>query len=82
MKCKETIDKIVKGERTYQKAEELSEVMNESLKSVFTVEGAFIEPNTTEAQEGLWEIVVQKQDVGRLLGNLDVRKELELKKNG
>ena len=77
MKCKETIDKIVKGERTYQAAKELSEVMNESFKSVFTIEGAFIEPSTTEAQEGLKEAVVQKQDVGRLLGNLNVRKAME-----
>ena len=76
MKCKETIDKIVKGERTYQTAKELSEVMNESFKSVFTVEGAFIEPNTIEAQEGLMEVVVQKQDVDRLLRNLDVRKAM------
>ena len=42
-------------------AEELSEIMNESFKSVFTVEGAFIKPNILEAQEGLKEVVVQKQ---------------------
>ena len=42
MKCKETIDKIIKGEKTLQTAEELSEIMNESFKSVFTVEGTFI----------------------------------------
>ena len=46
MKCKETIDKMVKGEKSYQTAEELSEFINESFKSVFTV---FIEPNMTEA---------------------------------
>ena len=38
--------------------------MNESFKSVFTEEGAFIEPNMIEAQEGFKEVVVQKQDVG------------------
>ena len=47
MKCKETIDKIVKGEKTFQTAEELSEIMNESFKSVFTVKGVFTEPNRT-----------------------------------
>ena len=36
MKCKKGIDKIVKVEKTYQTAEELSEIMNESFKSVFT----------------------------------------------
>ena len=50
--------------------------MNESFKSVFTVKGTFIEPNTTEAEGGLKEVVVQKQDVGRLLENLDVRKAM------
>ena len=50
MKCKETIDKIIKGGKIYQTAEELSEIMNESFKSVFTVEGQFIEPNMTEAE--------------------------------
>ena len=76
MKRKETKDKIIKGGKTYQTAEELSEIMNESFKSVFTVEEQFIEPNTTEAEGGLKEVVVQKQDVGRLLENLDVRKAM------
>ena len=35
MKCKEMIDKIVEGEKSYQTAEELSRNMNESFKSVF-----------------------------------------------
>ena len=60
MKCKGTIDKIIKKGKTYQTAEELSEIMNVSFKSVFTVEGAFIEPNMTEVQEGFKEVVVQK----------------------
>ena len=66
MKCTETIDKIVKGERTYQTAEGLNEDMNESFKTVFTEEGASIEPNmigTGETQGGYgtkarcWQIV-------------------------
>ena len=32
--------------------------------------------NMMEAQEGFKEVVVQKQDVSRLLGNLDVRKAM------
>ena len=75
MKCKGTIDKIVKGEKTYQTAEELSGIMNESFKLVFTEE-AFTEPNITEAQEGFKEVVVQKKDVGRLIESLDVRKAM------
>ena len=63
MKSTETIDKIVKGGKTYQAAEELSEIMNESFKQVFTEEEAFTEPSMIEAWEGL-KIMVQKQDVG------------------
>ena len=76
VKCKETIDKIVKGEKTYQTAEELSEIMKESFKSVSTKEEAFTEPNMAEAQEGFKEVVVQKQNAGRLMGSLDVRKAM------
>ena len=76
MKSTETIDKIVKGGKTYQIAEELSEIMNENIKQVFTEEEAFTELSMIEAQEGLKEVVVQKQDVGRLMGSLDVRKAI------
>ena len=76
MKCKKIIDKIVKGENTYQTAEELSEIINESFKSVLSEEEAFTEPNMTKAHKGFKEVVVQKQDVGILLGSLDVRKAM------
>ena len=66
MKCKGIIDKIVKGEKTYQTAEELELCMRTS-KSVFSEEEAFTEPNVAEAHEGFQEDVVQKRDVGRLL---------------
>ena len=76
MKSTETIDKIVKGRKTYQPTEELSEIMSESFKRVFTEEEAFTEPSMIEAREGFEEVVVQKQDVGRLMGSLDVRKAI------
>ena len=47
-------------------------------KSVFTEEEAFTEPNMTEAHEGFKDVVLQKQDVGRLLGSLDVSKAIGL----
>ena len=50
--------------------------MNESFKQVFTEEEAFTEPSMIEAQEGFKEVVVQKQEVGRLMGSLDVRKAI------
>ena len=63
MKYKETIDKIVKGEKTYQTAKELSEIMNKSFKFVFTEDKAFTEPNMAVMHEGFQEVVVYKQDV-------------------
>ena len=50
--------------------------MNESFKSVFTEVEAFTEPNMTEAQEGFQEVLVQKQDVGRLIRSLVARKAM------
>ena len=40
------------------------------MRKIFT----FTEPNMTEAQEGFKEVMVQKEDVGRLVGHLEVRR--------
>ncbi|MPC51258.1 hypothetical protein E2C01_045103 [Portunus trituberculatus] len=50
----------------------MSEIINESFKTVFTEE-EFTESNRTLHCQGLQEIMVHKQ-FGRLLENLDVRK--------
>ncbi|MPC58794.1 hypothetical protein E2C01_052803 [Portunus trituberculatus] len=52
--------------------------MNESFKTVFTVERNFTEPNRTLHCRGLQEIIAHKEDIRRLLDNLDVRKAMEL----
>ena len=52
--------------------------MNERSKSVFAEEEPFTKPNMTEAHEGFKDVVLQKQDVGRLLGSLDIRKAMGL----
>ena len=43
MTNRETIDKLEKGGKKYEKVEEMSEVMNENFKSVFSVEEEFVE---------------------------------------
>ena len=73
---RETIDKLVRGERIYQTTEEMSELMNESFRSVFSVETDFIEPYGEIQQMGLQEVLVQKQEIGKLLEKLDVRKAM------
>ncbi|MPC71792.1 hypothetical protein E2C01_066082 [Portunus trituberculatus] len=52
--------------------------MNESFKTVFTQEKEFTETNRTLRYQGLQEIIVQKEDIGRLLDNFDVRKAMGL----
>lgn len=42
MTDRETIGKLEKGSKKYEKTEEISEVMNEGFKSVFCVEEGFI----------------------------------------
>ncbi len=53
MTSRETINKIVKEGRIYQTAEKMSEIMNESFRSVFNVEADFTEPN-----KEVWQGVV------------------------
>ena len=49
--------------------------MTESFKSVFT-EDAFTGPSVVEAHDESQEVLVQKQDTGKLLGSLDIRKAM------
>ena len=73
---RETIDKVSKEGITYQTAEEISEIMNESFRTVFTVEEEFVEPSMEVPRGGMQEIKVQKQEIGKLLEKLDVRKAM------
>ncbi|MPC60345.1 hypothetical protein E2C01_054387 [Portunus trituberculatus] len=49
--------------------------MNKNFKTVFTAED-FTERNRTLHCQGLQEISVYKEDIGRLLGKLDVRQAM------
>ena len=51
MKHKDTINKLRRGGRIYEKAEEMSELMNESFKLVFMKETNYVTPRTEEHQE-------------------------------
>ncbi|MPD01115.1 hypothetical protein E2C01_096628 [Portunus trituberculatus] len=51
--------------------------MNESFKTVFTEED-FTELNRTLHYTGLLDIIVHKQEIGRILENLDARKMMGL----
>ena len=61
MTSKETIDKLTKEGKVYQTAEEMSELMNESFRSVFSVEMDFTEPYSEVQQRGMQEVSVQRQ---------------------
>ena len=76
MTSKGTIDKIIKEGVTYQTAEEISEIMNKSFKTVFMEEEEFTEPKKPLHCAGVKEITVQKEQIKKLLENLDVRKAM------
>ena len=73
---KETIDKVKKEGRIYQTAEEISEIMNESFKTVFTIEEDFEEPSMEVPQGGMHKLEVHKQEIGKKMEKLDVRKAM------
>ena len=50
--------------------------MNESFKSVFSVEEEFAEPKEEVRRVGLQEVKVEKYEIGKLLEKLDVRKAM------
>ncbi|MPC15073.1 hypothetical protein E2C01_007856 [Portunus trituberculatus] len=50
--------------------------MNESFKTAFTEEEDFTEPNRILHCQGLRKITVHKEEIGRLLENLDVRETM------
>ena len=66
------ITKLIKGNKVYEKMEEISELMNESFWSVFNIDD-FIEPNDVETHEGLQNIVMNKCEISRILEKMDVR---------
>ncbi|MPC63204.1 hypothetical protein E2C01_057298 [Portunus trituberculatus] len=76
MTNRETITKLIKENNRYETPEEMSELMNESFKSVFNEEGDFIEPNNQATQKELRNIVVHKQRISKLLEGVDVRKAM------
>ncbi|MPC08562.1 hypothetical protein E2C01_001151 [Portunus trituberculatus] len=49
----------------------MSELMNESFKSIFYEEGEFIEPSHQATQEGLRGIMLEKQKIKELLEKVD-----------
>ncbi|MPC15762.1 hypothetical protein E2C01_008566 [Portunus trituberculatus] len=50
--------------------------MNDCFKTVFIAEDDFTEPNRTWDYQGLQEIAVHKEDIGRLQDKLEVRKAM------
>lgn len=73
---KERIEKIVKEGMTYQTTEDMSEIINECFKTVFTEEEDFTQPSNTEQSLGMQEIEVSKEEIKGFLENMDVRKAM------
>ena len=76
MTSKETIDKLTKEGRVYQTVEEMSELMNVSFRFVFSVEMDFTKPYSEVQQKGMQEVLVQRQEIDKLLEKLVARKAM------
>ena len=76
MTSKEEIVTLIKGHKIYDKEEEMTELMNESFKSVFNKDEEFVEPNKERRQMGLCEIKVERREIMELMEKLDVRKSM------
>ena len=76
MTSRETINKLMKDGRGYQETEEMCEIMNESFRSVFSDEEEFTNPCNENQQRGIQEVVVKKQEIEKLLEQLDARKAM------
>ena len=50
--------------------------MNESFRSVFSVEMDFTEPYSEVQQRGMQEVLVQRQEIDKLLEKLEARKAM------
>ena len=76
MKSKESIKRLRVGEKVYEKDEELCEVMNEQLQSVFVLEdGEEIESKEQKTQE-MPQLTVEVGEVLDLMKKLDARKAM------
>ena len=76
MKVKDSIARLRDGDETYEREEDLCEIMNNKLQSVYVSEGEFIEPPVEPTTTKMKEIVVGKNEVLQMMRDLDVRKAM------
>ena len=76
IRSRDTIMKLIKEGRVYETSEEMSEVMNESFRTVFSMEEEFMQPRREETREGIHELQVEKGEIYKLMEKMDVRKAM------
>ena len=70
---REVIEELEKDGITCRTAQEISEIMNQSFKTVFCVEKEFTEPRGKVGVSGLKEVQVERKEIKRILENLDIK---------
>ena len=76
MTNREVIKELAKDRITYKTAQEMSEKMNQSFKTVFCMEKEFTEPRGEVGVSGLKEVQVEKKELRRILEKLDIKKAM------
>ena len=57
-------------------AQEMSEIMSQSFKTVFCMEKEFTEPRGEVGVSGLKEVQAERKEIKRILEKLDIRKAM------
>ena len=72
----EVIKELENDGITYENAQKINEIMNQSFKIVFCVEEEFTEPVGEVGVSGLKEVQVERKEIERILEKLDIRKTM------
>ncbi|WP_435336435.1 hypothetical protein, partial [Klebsiella pneumoniae] len=76
MRNKDCIIRLREGNVIYDKVEDMCEIMNNRLQTVFVEEDEFSEDEREVRNEPMQEVMVDEREVRRLMEGLDIRKSM------
>ena len=76
IKHRHEISKLRKDGEVYETAQEMAEIMNQSFKTVFTTETVLTPPTEDKQLKGLENITVERNEIKKLLEELNTRKAM------
>ena len=78
IKPKEIITRLKKHNEVYEDLKEMSEVLNENLKKIFTTESDFQKPQGQVRKNEMREIKISQKEIEEMMKELDERKAIGL----